>query len=113
MKTFDIITESDARSLERGETVILAPGGHVTPLAADTLGDKRVTVVREGQVGPEDAALAPTADIRSVAIGSDHTGIKLRPALIAFLRGPGLAVKNGGALGSGTGRARQHAAPRG
>src|SRR6202043_1890948 len=90
---------SDARTLERGETVILALGGHVTPLAADTLGDKRVTVVRDGQVGPEDAALAPRADIRSVAIGSDHTGIKLRRALITLLRGRGLAVEDLGTSG--------------
>src|ERR1700681_4541667 len=96
MKSFDIITESDARTLECGETVILARGGHVTPLAADTLRERRVTVVRDGQVGPEDAALAPRADIRSVAIGSDHTGIKLRRGLIAFLRGRGLAVEDVG-----------------
>jgi ribose 5-phosphate isomerase B len=100
MKRFDIITESDARTLDRGETVILASGGHVTPLAADTLREKRVTLVREGQVGPEDAALAPRADIRSVAIGSDHTGIKLRRALIVFLRGRGLAVEDSGTDGS-------------
>jgi ribose 5-phosphate isomerase B len=99
MKRFDIITESDARTLDRGETVMLARGGHVTPLAADTLGDKRVTVVREGQVGPEDAALAPRADIRSVAIGSDHTGITLRRGLMAFLRGRGLAVEDVGTDG--------------
>ena len=43
MKRFEIITESDARVLERGETVMLAKGGHVTPLAQDTLKERRVT----------------------------------------------------------------------
>jgi ribose 5-phosphate isomerase B len=97
MKRFEIITESDARVLDRGETVMLAKGGHVTPLAADTLKDRRVTVIREGQVPDGVAALAPKADIRSVAVGSDHTGIALRQTLIAFLRGRGLAVNDLGA----------------
>ena len=37
MKRFDIITEADARMLDVGATVELSPGGHVTPLAQDTL----------------------------------------------------------------------------
>lgn len=92
MKKFEIITETDARVLARGETVELARGGHVTPLAADTLRERRVTVVRDGQASPEDASLAPRADIRTVAIASDHGGVKLRQALVTFLRSRGLAV---------------------
>jgi len=92
MKTFDIITETDARVLARGETVTLARGGHITPLAMDTLKERRVTVIREGAASAEEASLAPRADIRRVAIASDHTGIKLRAALVGFLRGRGLAV---------------------
>jgi ribose 5-phosphate isomerase B len=99
MKTFDIITESDARVLPRGEPVMLARGGHVTPLAQDTLRERRITVVREGSTSPEDAALAPRADIRTVAIASDHTGVKLRQTLVGFLRGRGLAVQDLGADG--------------
>lgn len=94
MKRFEIITESDARVLDRGETVMLARGGHITPLAADTLKERRVTVVREGQAPDAAAALAPKADIRAVAIASDHTGIALRQTLIAFLRSRGLAVND-------------------
>jgi ribose 5-phosphate isomerase B len=94
MKRFEIITESDARVLDRGETVVLAKGGHVTPLAADTLKERRVTVIREGQAPDSAAALAPKPDIRSVAVGSDHTGIALRKTLVAFLRGRGLAVND-------------------
>ena len=37
MKRFEIITEADARVLERGTTVAAAPRGHITPLAQDTL----------------------------------------------------------------------------
>jgi ribose 5-phosphate isomerase B len=94
VKRFEIITETDARVLERGETVLLAKGGHITPLAADTLKERRVSVLREGQAPDAAAVLAPTADIRSVAIASDHTGIALRKTLIAFLRGRALAVND-------------------
>ena len=94
MKRFEIITESDARVLNPGDTVMLARGGVVTPLAADTLKERRVTVLREGQAPEEAAALVPKADISSVAIASDHAGIALRQALIAHLRGRGLAVND-------------------
>ena len=99
MKRFDIITESDARVLSRGETVTLARGGHVTPLAQDTLRERRVTVIHEGRASADEAALAPKADIRSVAIASDHTGVALRRALVTFLRGRGLAVQDLGTEG--------------
>jgi ribose 5-phosphate isomerase B len=94
MKRFDIITESDARVLARGETVVLARRGHITPLAQDTLKERRVTVIAEDSVSVDDASLAPRAEIRSVAIASDHTGIALRKALVAFLRGRGLSVND-------------------
>ena len=94
MKRFEIITESDARVLDRGETVMLATGGHITPLAAGhaerAAGDRRA----RGPASDDEAALAPRADIRSVAIASDHTGVALRRTLVAFLRGRGLAVND-------------------
>src|SRR6266849_2028185 len=99
MKRFEIITEADARVLARGETVMLARGGHVTPLARDTLKERRVTVVHEGRSSADEAALVPRADIRTVAIASDHTGVKLRQALVTFLRGRGLSVQDLGTDG--------------
>jgi ribose 5-phosphate isomerase B len=99
MKRFEIITEIDARVLERGETVMLAKGGHVTPLAKDTLRERRVTLVHEGRAGADAATLVPKADIRTVAVASDHTGIKLRKTLVEFLRGRGLAVQDLGTDG--------------
>jgi len=99
MKRFDIITESDARVLSRGDTVMLARGGHVTPLAQDTLKERRVTIVHEGRASADEASLAPRAEIRSVAIASDHTGVVLRRGLVTFLRGRGLAVQDLGTEG--------------
>ena len=98
MKSFDIITESDARALEPGTTVTLKTGGHVTPLAADTLQARRITVLR----GVAEAALdglAPVADIKSIAIGSDHSGIALKAALRDHLRTRGLSVLDVGTDG--------------
>src|SRR3989442_625969 len=100
MKRFDIITEADARVLPRGEAVMLARGGHVTPLAVDTLKERRVTVVHEGRASANEASLAPRADIRTIAIASDHTGVSLRRALVTFLRGRGLAVQDLGTDGT-------------
>jgi ribose 5-phosphate isomerase B len=93
MKRFDIITEADARVLDIGATVELAATGHVTPLARDTLAARRITVVRAGSKDeslPTD--LAPTNDIRRVTIGSDHTGLAMKRALVDYMRGRGLAV---------------------
>lgn len=100
MKQFDIITEADARVLPRGETVMLARRGHITPLAADTLRERRIVVVREGAVSADEAALAPKADVRSVAMASDHTGVALRRALVAFVRSRGLTVMDLGTDGT-------------
>jgi len=94
MKIFDIITEADARTLPRGETVTLARRGHVTPLAEDTLRERRITVVRDGRAPADAESLVPKADVRTVAIASDHTGIGLRRSLVAWLRGRGLAVRD-------------------
>jgi len=97
MKRFDIITETDARVLEHGETVELAPGGIVTPLARDTLAARRVTVVAAGTLDPQlPADLAPVADVRRVVIGSDHSGVGLKRTLVQHLRGKGLQVTDVG-----------------
>lgn len=97
VRRFEIITEADARQIEYGATVELSAGGHVTPLARDTLRERHVTVVPAGTVDPAlPPDLAPTADIRRVAIASDHTGIALRKAMVQHLRGRGVAVEEFG-----------------
>ena len=98
MKSFDIITEADARTLEIGTSVTLKKGGHVTPLAADTLRARRITVLS----GIADAGLdglAPVADIKSLAIGSDHSGVALKAKLRDHLRQRGLSVLDIGTEG--------------
>ena len=99
MKRYDIITEADARTMDVGATVSLAPGGHITPLALDTLRARRVTLVRDDR-DADLAALAPVADVRRVGIGSDHSGVALKTALRDTLRAKGLAVEDIGTHGT-------------
>lgn len=100
VKRFEIITEADARVLPHGSTVQLARGGHITPLAADTLRARRVSVARDDTAPVEAASLVPAAPIRTISIGSDHTGIALRTMLVAFLRARGIAVDDMGTHGT-------------
>jgi len=94
---FPIITESDARLLEPGSTVELERGGHVTPLAWDTLRARRVTVVPAGTVDPAlPGDLAPVTPVARVAIGADHTGLALKAALVEHLRREGKTVTDHG-----------------
>ena len=98
MKAFEIITETDARNLEIGSSVTLTPGGHVTPLAADTLAARRITVHR-GVAEASLDGLAPVAAVRALAIGSDHAGVALKAALREYLRQKGLSVLDVGTNG--------------
>jgi ribose 5-phosphate isomerase B len=101
IKRFEIITEADARQIEQGATVELTKGGHVTPLAQDTLRERRITVVAQGSADPAiPPDLAPRSPIRRVAIASDHTGVALRKAIVQHLRGKGIAVDDLGVEGT-------------
>jgi ribose 5-phosphate isomerase B len=91
VKRFSIVTEADARVLEYGSTIVLATGGHVTPLAQDTLRERRVTVIADTP-DVDLAALAPVAAIKTLAVSGDHTSLALKAALVQHFRGRGLAV---------------------
>src|SRR6185503_7730902 len=93
-----MVTEADARVLEYGSSIVLAAGGHVTPLAQDTLKARRVTVVSDTP-DVDLASLAPPATIRTLAIAGDHTALALKTALIQHFRGRGLAAHD---LGTAT-----------
>jgi ribose 5-phosphate isomerase B len=94
-----MVTEADARVLDYGSTIVLVAGGHITPLAQDTLRARRVSVVRDGH--DEDlAALVPRAEIRTMAVAGDHTSLALKAAIVQHLRGRGLAAHDLGTLTS-------------
>jgi len=90
---FRLIAETEARRIPEGATVELEAGGHVTPLAKDTLAARRITVVRAGTLDatlPPD--LAPVFPIARMAIGGDHGSLAMKAAIVAHLRSAGLAV---------------------
>lgn len=91
IKQFDLITESDARVMEPGTTVALSPGGHITPLARDTLRSRRITVLG-GPLDAELAELAPVMPVGRVAVGSDHRGVDMKSTIAGALRARGLGV---------------------
>jgi ribose 5-phosphate isomerase B len=81
-----------------GSSVTLRAGGQVTPLAADTLKARRITVL-SGIVESGLEGLAPVAAITSIAIGSDHSGVALKATLRDYLRQRGLSVLDVGTDG--------------
>ena len=94
-----MIAEADARVLEYGSTVALVAGGHITPLARDTLRERRVSVVTEGAT-VDGESLAPVGAIRTVAVAGDHTAVALVAGVLRHLRGRGLAAHDLGATSS-------------
>jgi ribose 5-phosphate isomerase B len=60
-------------------------------LAFDTLRARRVTVIRD-VLEADASALVPVADIRRVALGSDHSGVALKMAIARELRSGAIAV---------------------
>jgi len=96
-----MITEADARVLEYGSTIVLVDGGHITPLAHDTLRARRVSVVRE-DAASDGTSLAPPSTIRTVAVAGDHTALDMVSGLLRHLRGRGLAAHDLGATTTDT-----------
>jgi ribose 5-phosphate isomerase B len=86
-----MVTEADARVLEVGSTIVLVAGGHITPLAQDTLNARRISVAREGS-DPDASDLAPASTIRTVAIAGDHTSLALKAAIVQHLRSKGVSA---------------------
>jgi ribose 5-phosphate isomerase B len=86
-----MVTEADARVLEQGSTIVLVAGGHITPLASDTLRERRIAVVSES-LDADGAALAPKSEIRIVAIAGDHSSLALKAAIVHHLRSRGIAA---------------------
>ncbi len=98
MRQYEMISEADARLIPYGETVGLTRGGHITPLAHDTLRERRIVVIQHA-VEPSLLDLVPHAAIRSVALATDHSGVALKNALRNWLRRRGVSVTDLGTDG--------------
>ncbi|MBN1299680.1 MAG: ribose 5-phosphate isomerase B [Melioribacteraceae bacterium] len=80
------VYKSGSRKIEIGSEDIL------TPLAKDTINDLRMSVV-------EPAKLVSRTDAGVVAIGSDHTGFKLKEILKNTLQNMGIKIIDVGTFG--------------
>ncbi len=84
-----LITEDDLRGLEAGSRVRVAEKVKFTPLANDIVNDLQIELIRK-------TSRKSAVKVRSVAIGADHGGFKLKEQLKNFLADFGLNVRDFG-----------------
>jgi ribose 5-phosphate isomerase B len=84
-----VITEDDVRGLEQGGILRIAEGARLTPLAADTVNEREIQIVRRvPRRGSKTAKL--------IALGADHGGFKMKEELKGFLNELGHRVHDFG-----------------
>jgi ribose 5-phosphate isomerase B len=84
-----LITEDDLRGLEPGSRLRVSSAARFTPLAHDIINEHQIELIRKE---PRKS----TVKVRSVAIGADHGGFKLKEQLKDFLTDFGLNVRDFG-----------------
>ena len=84
-----LITEDDLRGLENGSRVRVSENAKYTPLARDIISDRQLQLVTKSS---RNVGLK----VRTVAIGADHGGFKLKEQLKGFLTELGLQVRDFG-----------------
>ena len=84
-----LITEDDLRGLEAGSRVRVSENTKFTPLARDIITDRRLQLVTKSS---RNVGLK----VRTIAIGADHGGFKLKEQLKGFLTELGLQVRDFG-----------------
>jgi ribose 5-phosphate isomerase B len=85
----NLITEDDLRGLEPGSRLRVSDNVRFTPLADDIIREQGIQLIRK-------AARKSTSNVRSVAIGSDHGGFKMKEQVKGFLVDQGLQVRDFG-----------------
>lgn len=84
-----LITEDDLRGLEPGSRLRVAQNVKFTSLAQDIVNERNIELIRKQ---PRQSA----TKVRSVAIGSDHGGFKMKEQLKSYLTDFGLQVRDFG-----------------
>jgi ribose 5-phosphate isomerase B len=84
-----LITEDDLRGLEPGSRLRVAENAKFTALAQDIVNEKQIELIRK-------ESRRNTTKVRSVAVGSDHGGFKMKEQLKDFLTDFGLQVRDFG-----------------
>jgi ribose 5-phosphate isomerase B len=83
------ITEDDLRGLEPGARLRVAENVRFTPLAADIIGEKQIELIKKSERGS-------ASKVRTIALGCDHGGFKIKEELKTFLSGLGFRVQDFG-----------------
>ena len=84
-----LLTEDDLRGLEPGSRLRVAANVKFTSLAKDIVNERGIELIRK-------ESRQNTTKVRSVAIGSDHGGFKMKEQLKSFLADLGLNVRDFG-----------------
>ncbi len=84
-----LLTEDDLRGLERGSRLRVSQNVKFTSLAQDIVNERNIELIRK-------QPRQNTTKVRSVAIGSDHGGFKMKEQLKNYLTDFGLQVRDFG-----------------
>ena len=84
-----LLTEDDLRGLEAGARLRVAADVKFTALAEDIVNERGIELIRK-------SSRQNTTKVRSVALGSDHGGFKVKEQLKGFLNDLGLHVRDFG-----------------
>ena len=84
-----LLTEDDLRGLEHGSRLRVAADVRFTSLAEDIVNERGIELIRK-------QARQTTSKVRSVAIGADHGGFRVKEQLKAYLSDLGLQVRDFG-----------------
>ncbi len=84
-----LITEDDLRGLEPGSRLRVAENAKFTALAQDIVNERQIELIQK-------QSRQNVTKVRSVAIGSDHGGFKMKEQLKDFLTDLGLQVRDFG-----------------
>lgn len=84
-----VITEDDVRGLEPGSVLRIAEGARLTPLAADIVSERQIEIVRR-------VPRSGSKTSRSLAVGADHGGFKMKEELKLWLTEMGHRVHDFG-----------------
>ena len=84
-----LLTEDDLRGLEPGSKLRVAENVRLTSLAQDIVNDRQIELIRK-------TSRKSTTKVRSVAVGADHGGFKLKEQVKSFLADMGLQVRDFG-----------------
>ena len=97
-----LITEEDVRKIlkQGGSVVVINKYSIITPLAKDLISSRRLTIIETEQqiniqsfnqsVNPKLAS----SDGKRIAIGSDHTGFRLKNILLKYLSDKGFTLSD-------------------